>query len=109
MVAMPVDVILAGDARCTWSMFCVQPQLRRGHAVAFGGGAAPLWIDRNIQPLSSGQVIDESRKAPMQKQEEFSRSRCAVDLLQEESETIAVHLETSGCAVRRRGGGKYRN
>lgn len=73
MLAMPVDVILAGDARSSWPMLSVQTQRRYCHAVAFGG-AAPFWIDRNIQRLRSRQAIDESRKAPIQKQEETSRS-----------------------------------
>lgn len=106
VLAVQVDFVLAGDLLWLGVLFvrCVYPYSAIADALALAVGDASVSKDVNVGPLTLSEITAPDcarRKTHSGKQNEFSRSRSAINFGQEDSESIAIHLKVaSRCAHR---------
>ena len=104
MFAVQIDFVLAGDA--FWRPASrvrrirrVDPHFANGNPVALAVGPAPISKDIDVGALSLSEIAAIHRagwKIHSGKQNEFSPRRCGMNLGQEDSDTIAIHLKVAG-------------
>lgn len=104
LLAREIDFVFPRDMSAVRRNLVIQPNSPVRQDVAFCVCSTPIAIDLNLLPLVL-RHIGNTRKAHVQKQEQFSWRGRAFNFRQEQSDTVAIYFETAcstfrGLAVR---------